>query len=483
MATLTSKLKILLPKAKNTGVSFTPTFSPSNSAQVLSVPQYRDHLTDIFDSRQIQDSRTLLKSLFTQDPDISAAVNSYLTVADTPFIALARDAEGQVDEKGQQILQSVLQSLTIRYDYSKGFLRKPGISELAERYRYMMLLRGSIGSELVMSKELFPSEIRSIDTSTLEWFEKTAGMMVPQQTISGKTVSLDIPTFFYNTFRQDPTSAYTNSVFVSSINTIAARQQVINDLYRIMKVTGYPRMDVVIMEDVLLRSAPASVKSDPAKLDAYIRSRLTGISNSISSMRPDQAFVHSDSTTASMLNEKNPGLGIDINSIIDVLNGQNQAALKVMGTLIGRGESGVNTASVEARIFAMNADGLNSPIADHFSDILTLAVRFHGFDGYVDCSFAKAELRSELEQEPNRVMKQSRLLTALSLGTITDTEFHLEMYGRLPPTGTPKLSGTNFESSGPEVSVDKLSPNQDPLGRAITSPDAKQAKSSTVKKS
>jgi hypothetical protein len=36
---------------------------------------------------------------------------------------------------------------------------------------------------------------------------------------------------------------------------------------------------------------------------------------------------------------------LDIEPIIKTLNAQNQAALRVMATTLGRGESGVNTAS------------------------------------------------------------------------------------------------------------------------------------------
>ena len=135
---------------------------------------------------------------------------------------------------------------------------------------------------------------------------------------------------------------------------------------------------------------------------------------------------------------------MDVESIIKVLNSQNQAALKTVATIIGRGESGVNTASVEARVFSMSADSLNGPIADMFSDMMTLAMRLTGYEGFVTCVFDKAELRPETELEPQYLMRQSRLQNDLSLGLITDDEYHMEMYGRTRPVSAPLLQGTGF---------------------------------------
>jgi hypothetical protein len=153
-----------------------------------------------------------------------------------------------------------------------------------------------------------------------------------------------------------------------------------------------------------------------------------------------------------------------------------------MGTVIGRGESGVNTASVEARIFSLAAESLNDPIADLFSDAFTLALRMTGYTGYVDCVFDKVELRPLTELEPQLVMKQSRLLQDLSLGLITDDEYHMEMHSRIRPDSSPEISGTGFMSAG-TAGTDSPSPNSDPLGRSASPAGGESARSNTVKRS
>lgn len=475
---LISKLKVLLPgRANPKGTAVTPTFNESNTNNILAIPAYRDHLSDIFDSRGSYDSRALIKTLFKHDPDMSAAVNAFLTVADTELGFLVRDTAGELDPAGQKILQQLVISLTTRTDYSKGFKIVPSLSSITESCRMMLLMRGSIGGELIMSKEMTPAEIRLVDMGSVEWFETTPGNFVPQQrSLTGKIISLDFPTFFATWFRRDPTEIYSHSPFVSAINTIASRQQVINDLYRIMKVTGYPRMDIKVLEEVLMKNAPEAAKTDVAAKQSYLTLQLGAIKTALASMKPDQAFIHTDSMEVSTANDKSPGMAIDISPVITVLNAQNQAGLKTMATIIGRGESGVNTASVEARVFSLNAQALNSPIASFLSQIFTLALRFSGSESYVECKFRDVEMRSSTELETQMLVRSQRLKDDLSLGLISDQEYHLMMYGRLPPDGTPELSGTGFNAKQTAgVDTGALSPNGDPVGKAASAPGGNKA--------
>lgn len=488
VAGILDTLKLVLPKKKTKagGQSQTSTFDPGAQGGLISLPQYRDHLQDIFSSRSANDSRELLKQLFKYDPDVSAALNGYLTMANTRAIILARDLEGNIDRDATKSLMGAISKITRQTDYTNGFQLKRALNAVCEDLRYMCLLRGAIGAELVFDKQALPENVRIIDMAQVEWLETKPGEYKPQQAPEGSNdkISLDIPTFFVSFYRKDPTSIYGESSFVSAINTIAARQQVINDLYRIMQITGFPRLSLKIVEETLLKAAPANIKTDQAKLREWMTGRFNEISSAFTTLRPDQPMIHFDSVEPGMLNEKMPGAAVDIDSVIETLNAQNQAGLKTMATMIGRGTQGVNTGSVEARIAAMNADELNEPVAEILEKMLSFILHMGGFQGFAEVYFEKAELRPELELEPQKTMRQSRLLQDLSHGNITDDEYHLWMYGRLRPDSAPELSGTGFMQPVEAASVDasKVTPNNDPLGRSLTSPDAKSARSKTVKK-
>lgn len=489
MSLLDGLLNIIAPKKKTpTGGSvFTPTFDPFSTDRPLSVPTFQDHLSDIFTLRQQSDTRTLLKQLFRTDPDVSSAVNGYLTLANTQLVCWAEDIEGAVDPEASKIVQNVLRRLTQQVDYTQGFQLKQSVSQLAADLRYMVLLRGGIAVELVMDKAQNPDQLRNVDFASIRWQESKAGVYVPlqDQPGGGEPKAITTPAFFVSFYRRDPTTLYADSSFVASINTIAARQQVINDLYRIMRQTGFPRITAKLLEEALIANAPANVKSDQEKLRAFIKARMDELRASIEGLSSDQAIVHSDSVEFKILNDRNPGVAVDISSVIDTLNAQNQAALKTMATVLGRGSAGVNTSSVEARMAAMFADEVNEPIAEIFSKILSFCLHQTGYQGFAVCRFRKAELRPDTELEPQRTLKAQRLRQDLSDGIISDVEYTLEMYGRLPNPGSPSLSGTGFLTAAPAAGAPDpadVSPNSDPLGRSV-SPDRTQQTKANPKKS
>lgn len=485
---LASVVSIVLPKATGgKGKAVTGSFDPNATGRALSAPAYKEHLTDIFSSRASDNSNTLLETLFDHDPDISAAVNAYLTVANTQPVIVVRDQNGEIDREAIKTVHDLVNALCDRWDYSQKFQLKPDMSAISEMMRHAILLRGALGTELVVDKMMLPSQIRIVDMGSIVWTEKTPGSYKPEQVVAGQNAntSLDIPSFFVSFYRRNPNRIYSYSPFVSAINTVAARQQVINDLYRIMQITGFPRVELTVMEEILIKNAPADVRKDSSQLSTWINARLQEAANTFGNLRADHVYAHTDAITPSIMNDRKAGVELNINEVITVLNAQNQAALKVMATIIGRGEKGANTASVEARIFAMNADELNQPVAEMWSNLLTFALRLTGNPGRVEVEFAKAELRPETELEPQLTLKQARLLEQLSLGLITDDEYHLWMNRRVRPDSAPELSGTGFQvnKANNDTALAQQTTTGDALQRSGKTDATKAVKSNSVKTS
>lgn len=477
---LLDNFQILLPKAKGKagGTAITNTYRPGNPA--TTTPTYRNHTTDLFTQRIANDSRTLLNELFRHDPDVSSAVFAFGSIsASASMVVKAFNPEGELDQEGIKLGQRIIDRLFNVYDYTLGFNSKPNLKMFLDDLRYSTLLRGACGFELVLNKQFEPDRLRLVDMATIEWLEAKPGEYKPQQKPAGggEPIKLDIPTFFTTNFHQNPTDVYSYSPFVSVINTVAARTSVINELYRIMQVTGYPRLDITVLEDIIMQAAPANLRADPAARQQYVDAQLQSIRLQFSNIRSDQAFVHTNGVDAKMINDKNPGAAIQIKEVIETLDAQNQAALKTTPSVVGKG-SNANVASVESRLFAMNCDSLNWTIAGPLSEALTLAARLAGFQGRVEVSFTPIELRPTLELEPQLVMKASRLKEDLSLGLISDDDYHMMMYNRPRPSNAPELSGTNFlQPQTANMDVNDISPNSDPNGAGLTSPGSQNARS------
>jgi hypothetical protein len=482
-------LQIILPKkkAKAGGQAATPTYKPNQ--EVLSLPRYRDHLTDLFNTRTANDSRTLLSDLSRHDSDVSGAFFAYQSIAGSAgWVIKAYDIQGQLSPEGVKTAHAILERVTTTTDYTLGYSPKPSLKQLNDDMRFWTLLRGSPGAELVLNKQFEPDTMRLIDLMSIEWREKQPGQYKPVQKPAGSSVevNLDIPTFFTARFHQNPTDIYTYSPFVAAINTIAARQQVINELYRITRVVGYPRMDISVLEEVLLKSAPPLLRADHEKTRQFIDGQIAQITATYQNLSADQPLIHTDAVKVDMVNDSRPATSLPIANVIDILDQQNQAALKTMPAVVGKSNGTGQVASTEARLFALNCDALNKVLADIWSQALTLAARLAGFQGRVEFEFQPVELRPILELEPQFTMKQSRWEQALSRGYVTDEEFHINVFGRPKPDAAPELSGTNFLEPAPAASVDAegVSPNGDPLGRGMApAGGTKVARDNSVKKS
>ena len=438
---------VILPKGfKNGGVALTPNYNSQQSQQALTLPDTDNHLRDLLNERVNDSDVDLIARLMVYDPDVSAAVAAYLTLSNTQMRYLVKTPEGVLDPQGTAQITQILTKIGYVSDYSLGFSMPRSIKTRNEQLRYMLLKRGSISLELILDQKFGLVDARNIDTNTLEWYELKKGHMTPKQKQGNDTIDLNIPTYFYAAHRQDPSSPYSKSNFISVINTVYARLQIIGDLYDIMQVTGYPRMTIKLLEDTIVKNMSETDRRDEKKRITFINSIVNDVTQKFGAIRPTQPIVHTDSIEVETLNTSASGGGaaIDINPVIDVLNAQNQAALKSVATVLGRGVAGVNTASVEAQIFSMQAAELNEPLAEVWSQLLTFAIRISGSQNYVEVYFDKPEMRPPNELEPAWIQKQARLQKDLSLGIISDDEYHLAMYNRPKPPNTPELSGTRF---------------------------------------
>lgn len=467
-----------LPGPPPDGLAYSTSFRPT--APIKPVPGYNDHLNRLYDQRTTNDSRVLLNLMVTHDPDVSSAINSFLGIcASTTPVMVAYGPDGQIDPEGIDLVRQILGVVTEESDYTQGYSNRLTFQALLNEQRYMVLMRGSSCLELVLDKTLAPTSIRNVDAATLHWFEYSNGDLVPEQWASGGSIKirLNVPTFFIERHHQNPVSIYDYSCFVSAINTISARQLVISELYTIMQKTGFPRVDITVVEEVLLKHAPKNEDFDTAR--NRVNTEIARIQSAIADMTSSQGMVHSDAVKVDVIN-KNSQLGVNVTEIIAVLDSQNQAALRVMPAVVGKGSNG-QVASTEARLFAISCDALNRTIASQFSKLLTMATRLAGYQGKIVMSFPPVELRPAMELEPQKTMKQSRLQADLSLGIISDMEYCLEMYGRPPLPGAPPLSGTLFaDPQNVTVNETSITPNSDPLGRSLVPEGSAGAKSKGV---
>jgi hypothetical protein len=397
------------------------------------------------------------------DSDFSQAIWSVTRFASTPIKLMFMNDKGEFDAEKTRQLKTLLDNIWLTS------VSEPDINELADNIIMELFMQGGIGIELILDQYKLPTRTVTVASKELQWRKKN-GIFVPFQTAMGKEISLDIPTFFFVNTDKRPGQAVADSPLLSAVQAVTFKQTVIADIQRVIKRAGYPRHKVTILEDVLRKNAPADVRMDHVKLSKWLVEQKKSIAEGLSKLNPEDAIVIFDSVEIEYLSTQG-SMTVDFGPIIKVLDSQLTSALKVLPSILGKATGGgsQNIASVEAMTFINTLTFLQERCDKILSQVYTLTARLLGMKGSVIVKHEAINLRPELELEPQKLAKQNRILQLQSFGHITDSEAALELGIMHLPVN--ELSGTGFLGDGPDIDIDNISPNSDPLGRSITGGD------------
>lgn len=429
----------------------------------------------IKDVRSQPDTLSAARLLARVHGDTSAAVSAMVRLANTKLRVFAYDANHQLSDQGTALARSILTKFDNLSDYSYGFDDRQALAGVIESLLREVAITSANALELVLDENRLPFRLQPVPCHTLKWrtAKKDVGKgtpkSVPYQTVSGEETILDIPTFFYASMDQDPAYAYPASPLEPAVNTAPFHGEVIEDIRRVVYRSGHSRLCVKMNVEALKAAAPPDVRTDPAKMAAWMESVRRDVEAKLANLSPETALVYFDSISADYLNSE-IGASADYSPLMETLDGILSTALKTPPSILGKRIGGSqNTSSTESLLFLKTAAGIQPPVATVLSRAMTLAVRLFGFPGYVTCSFDPIDLRPDIELQAFRSMIQTAVLEQLSLGFLTDQEA-AEALGTGPRAqGAPKLSGTFFyrPNASANANGDTLN-NVDPARRALT---------------
>ena len=419
---------------------------------------------DVGALRNLGDEYDVIKQLNRYDPDTANAIWATLRFASTPLTIIYRDDKGVFNADKTNEFKNLLKANWLIST------NEPSSEELSDMIMRQLFLYGGLGLEVVLNEFKFPTKFVLVKNKDVSW-KSNKGKFIPFQKKPGGSgeINLDIPTFFFQTLDRDPDEATAESPLLPAIQAIVFKQQVIGDIQRVLKRTGYPRLKVTVLEEVLRKNAPISVKGDEKQLAKWLADQKKAIGTELGKINPEDAVVIFDSLDIDTLENKNAA-SVDFRPIMEILDSQVVSALKSLPSILGKGKGGSqNIASVEAMVFMNTPRFLQNRATKLLSQAYTMTARLAGMKGYIEVSHQPINLRPELELEPQKLAKQNRILQLQSFGHIDDSEAALALgIDHLP---VEELAGTNFLNGGPEVDTENISPNTDPLGRSITGGD------------
>lgn len=429
-----------------TAASYLTTLKPSTKTAMNRTDRTLAN-KNILDYRVGNDSRQVIKDFARSDPNLSAAVTSYIRTGITSgYVAYAKNLDGTINPDATSLLMQILARMEYLNDYTIGFDDGRSIRSISEAWARDMIQGGAMSGELVLDKSRLPSHIHPIASSQIRMFPSTDGKkLVPKQFISGEYIDLDIPTFFMVTLDEELTDPYPISPIETAIQAVLFSAEFLNDLRRVVRKALHPRYTVSIDEEKFKKNIPSEYQNDVDKINTYMTTVVSGIEEKINGLEPEDVIVMFDTMGIAVVDHGNTNYSNEVKVIQSIADAKLAAGAKVLPTVLGHSDGTASVASAEVLLFLKFVEGtVWAKLNEMFSKMLTLAVRLMGQDVYVVFKYNAIDLKPESELESFKSMKQSRILEQLSLGLLTDEEASLILTGALPPAGFKPLSGTGF---------------------------------------
>lgn len=426
----------------------------------------------ITDLRESSDSAANLRNLFEIDGLASAVMVAMVRMALSGYtVSSYTTGTQQFSAPGLLAAESQIAKWDTIWDYTKGYADRKSMLSMLETMLLEVIFTSGIGLELVLDNVRMPSRLQPFAYDTIIWQGSGRDGRVPaqrrKQASAGQDpiVTLDLPTIWVGESFKSAAKTYGMSFLAASFKTLYLYEGFIEDMQRVLRRAGGPRLLVKLDYDKVKMSAAPDVVRDPDKLQAYLETTRQTIETVVSNLSPEDALVYYDLAEVNSVSTE--GEKKDYAELLNTLSGHAASALKANPAILGLRIGGSqNTSSTESMLFMKMAAALHQPVEEVLSRALTMSVRLLGLDVYVKFQFKPIDLRPEGELAAFKTMAQASILEQLSLGFITDEEASVLLGTGARPAGAPPLSGTGFYK-GTDIDTVARS-NDNSTGRQLT---------------
>ena len=384
-----------------------------------------------YDITKLEDSRLTASQLLTLlpdlSPDVGLAVWNILRLGSTGFAYTVKDANGQDDEKAKSALDGIVKRINARFG---------GINGLITQWLMSAFLQGAVCGEVALTESLNDvDDIYAIDPHTIETTLDVDGKPVDWfVTPSGAKLQMNPEKFWYIPLDPCIDDPYGRSAIAPVLQEVWFDIAFITDLRKVVHNQGWPRIDIKIIEEVLLRNAPLGVKNDIAKQSEWLNERIAEVQAAYNDLQPDDSFVHFDSVEIN--GSDTSGRMFDSTGILRVVERRMTKALKQLPILMASNEGTTEThGTVQWQIFISGIQSLQQPITFILSRMFKLALEVQGYVSDVECWFDSIRTTDRSSDASAEGQEIDNAVKKWVYGFQTWEESAIEVTGSGPPEG------------------------------------------------
>ncbi|MBA2706171.1 MAG: hypothetical protein H0U60_20240, partial [Blastocatellia bacterium] len=363
----------------------------------------------------------LLNLLSNLSPDLSRALWDFLRMTNPGHEVKAYGRDGKtVDARAQASVEAFVARLNARYG---------SIDVVIHRLFINAFLRGAFFAELVLDKRgRLALDIATPDSRYL-YFDRHVDPVLgpiwrPFQFQGGVRKYLDLPTIRYVPVDPLPGSPYGRAPAAPALFTIIFAMGLLHDLRRVVSQQGYPRLDISMDLDALLKKMPPEAAASNTERQAWLQSVLTGIQTHIAQLQPEDTFVH---TSDIVMNRPvgtvdSSSLG-GVDALLATLDRMALRALKSLPILFGISD-GVSEANANRQyeIFIQGLKALQHLAEGMLEYFLTLALQAEGLQATVEWRFSEARAAEMLRDAQTSQLVMQNAMYKYQAGWISQDE-------------------------------------------------------------
>lgn len=332
-------------------------------------------------------------------PDLSFSIWNFLRIANGDFtVEVRKPGSGRPFTAGVKAIEEFFDRL--RYPNTDQFQLSYSIESVLGQLFLTAITRGSCGLELVLTPDKTDVQfLAPIDTGAVD-FKYENYRFVPY--MLNQQLLIDTPTVMIERLDPRVDDPYGRSPLVASLFPLLYQIQILQDVKAVVHNQGFPRFDIKILEEVLLKRMPIAIRNNEQLKQEWLNNKLKEIIDMYNSLNPDDSFVHFDSIEIGMAGGTSGGVGamIDPEKLMKVVDNLVISGAKTVATILGRRGTG-NTgdfAKLEIKLYIQTVRAFQQVVERLMSRALTMLLNIQGKQGIVEFKFNPIEIRTELEQ-------------------------------------------------------------------------------------
>lgn len=363
----------------------------------------------------------VLQLLSDISPDISRALWDFLRMCNPGWEV---DVLGGAD--GKTVLLEGPERTAIN-DFLGRLKETYGSVDVVINRMYMSaFLRGAFFGEVVLDKRgKLPLDIATPDPLGVRFKrvkDRDRGeVWALGQLVDGKWEPIRSTTVKYIPIDPAPDSPYGRPIAQPAVFTSLFLLGLLHDLRRVVAQQGYPRLDLEIVMDELLKAMPEDEVEDEDAKRAWTARAIAEVEEEYNDLDPDDAFVH---TSAIKVNKPvgtvdSSSLGA-VGGIITNLERQIIRALKTMPLLMGVNEAASEThANRQWEVYAAGIKALQHLAESLLEFLLSKALQAQGLQAGIKFRFAELRASEELRDQQTLQLRMLNAWNAFVYGWLS----------------------------------------------------------------